>query len=354
MKKIRIALIGAGNIAGTHLTAYRALPNVEIAAICDIDPARLATTADKFGIANRYTDVREMLAAEQELDGADVCVWNCNHAACTIAALEAGLHVICEKPMAYNTAEAEEMLACAKRCGKLLMIGFVSRYSPEAFVVKDYIDKGYVGDIYYARARYVRRHGNPGGWFSDKSRSGGGPVIDLGVHVIDRARYLMGRPKPVSVYAATFDRLGRRDSLKTHVGWSPVGASAADVCDVEDFGTALIRFDNGAVIHLETSYSLNGVGESGLDLYGTKGGFSTGRDSLVLYTETNGYLSDIRIETKNLKLARSGFEAELCEFVEAIAAGKTDSENAEDGVAVMKILDAIYESAATGHEVIIK
>lgn len=353
MKKIRIALIGAGNIANTHLDAYRTLPNVEIAAICDIDEARLTTTADKYGIANRYTDVASMLAAERDLDGADVCVWNCNHASCTIAALNAGLHVICEKPMAYNTAEAKEMLECAKRNGKLLMIGFVSRYSAEATVVKDYIDKGYVGDIYYARARYVRRHGNPGGWFSDKARSGGGPVIDLGVHVIDRARYLMGRPKPVSVYAATFDKLGRRDHLKTGVGWTPVGASAADVCDVEDFGTALIRFDNGAVIHLETAYSLNGESDSGLDLYGTKGGFATGENRLVLYTEVNGYLSDIAIETKNLKLERISFAAELAEFVAAIESGNTDTANVEDGIAVMQILDAIYESAATGHEVTI-
>ena len=353
MKKIRIALIGAGNIANTHLDAYRTLPSVEIAAICDTDPARLATTADKYGIANRYTDVESMLAAERELDGADVCVWNCNHAACTIAALNAGLHVICEKPMAYNTKEAEEMLAAAKRNGKLLMIGFVSRYSPEAIVVKDYIDAGYLGDIYYARARYVRRHGNPGGWFSDKARSGGGPVIDLGVHVIDRARYLMGRPQPVSVFAATFDKLGRRDHLKTAVGWSPVGASPADVCDVEDLGTALIRFDNGAVISLETSYSLNGEADSGLDLYGTKGGFSTGKGRLTLYTEVNGYLSDIAIETKNLKLERSSFAAELAEFLESIASGNLNTDNAEDGIAVMKILDAIYESARTGHEVII-
>ena len=355
MKKIRIALIGAGNIANTHLDAYRALPNVEIAAICDIDESRLATTADKYGIANRYTGVESMLAAEKDLDGADVCVWNCNHAACTIAALEAGLNVLCEKPMAYNTAEATKMLECAKRNNKYLMIGFVSRYNPESIVVKDYIDKGFLGEIYYARAHYVRRHGNPGGWFSDKSRSGGGPVIDLGVHVIDRARFMMGRPKPISVYAATFDKLGRRDNLKTAVNWSPVGASPADICDVEDLGTALIRFDNGAVIQLETSYSLNceSASNNGLDLYGTKGGFSTGRGHLALYTEINDYMADVNIDIQRLKNSRSNFVAEMADFVDAIATGRTDTESAEDGVAVMQILDAIYESARTGHEVVI-
>lgn len=355
MKKVRIALIGAGNIANTHIDAYKQLNNVEIAAICDIDEERLNQTADKFGIANRYTSVEAMLEAEKDLDGADVCVWNCNHAKCTIAALNAGLHVLCEKPMAYTAKEAEEMLECAKKNKKLLMIGFVTRYAPETFVVKDYIDNGYVGDIYLAKAQYVRRHGNPGGWFSDRSRSGGGPVIDLGVHVIDRARYLMGRPMPVSVYAATFDMLGRRDHLKTNVGWIPKGATPEDVCDVEDYGVALIRFDNGSVIQLETSYSVNGDGAgNGLKLYGTKGGFTTGGSQLTLYTEVNDYLADIKIETKNLKNSRPMFVEEMALFVEAIEKGDISTDSAEDGVAVMKILDAIYESGETGHEVIIK
>lgn len=354
MKKVRIALIGAGNIANTHLDAYKELDNVEIAAICDIDEARLAETADKYGIANRYSSVEAMLAAEKDLDGADVCVWNCNHAKCTIAALNAGLHVLCEKPMAYTAEEAIEMQECAKKNNKLLMIGFVTRYSPETLVVKDYIDNGYVGEIYYAKAQYVRRHGNPGGWFSDKARSGGGPVIDLGVHVIDRARYLMGRPMPVSVYAATFNKLGRRDYLKTNVGWIPKGASPEDVCDVEDAGTAIIRFDNGAVIQLETSYSINGEGISGLNLYGTKGGFKTGKDKLTLYTNLNDYLTDASIDIKNLKNSKPMFTEEMSRFVDAIINNDVSTDSAEDGIIVMKILDAIYESAATGHEVIIK
>lgn len=354
MKKVRIAMIGAGNIANTHLDAYKGVANAEIAAICDIDAARLAETADKYGIKNRYDSVEALLAAEKDLDAADVCVWNCSHAACAIAALRAGLHVLCEKPMAYSAAQAEEMLKCAKEMGKLLMIGFVMRYDPETLVVKDYIDAGYTGEIYYAKAQYVRRHGNPGGWFSDKARSGGGPVIDLGVHVIDRSRYLMGRPKPVSVYAATFHKLGKRDHLKTNVGWRPKGASAADICDVEDAGTAIIRFDNGAVIQLETAYSINGTPVGGLDLYGEKGGFRMGKGALTLYTETNGYLTDMVIDTANLKNAVPQFQAEMQDFVNRVAAGDTDTANAEDGIAVMKILDAIYESAATEHEVIIE
>ena len=355
MKKVRIALIGAGNIANTHLAAYAKLGDkVEIAAICDINEERLNETADKFKIVNRYTSVEEMLEAEKELDGADVCVWNCNHAKCTIAALNAGLDVLCEKPMAYNTEEAIAMEEAAKKNGRLLMIGFVTRFAPDTLVVKDFIDKDYLGEIYYAKAQYVRRHGNPGGWFADKDRSGGGPVIDLGVHVIDRARYLMGKPMPVSVYAATFEKLGKRPNLKTTVGWMPKGASDADKCDVEDFGTALIRFDNGSVIQLECAYSINGEGVNGLDLYGTKGGFCTGREQLTLYTEMNDYLTDAVIDIKNLKNSRPMFEAEMEHFVDCVREGKPTDAGADDGIVVMKILDAIYESARTGHEVLIK
>ena len=354
MKKAKIALIGAGNIANVHLDAYSKLDNVTIAAICDINEERLNETADKFGIKNRYTSVEAMLSAEKELDAADVCVWNCNHAKCTIAALNAKLHVLCEKPMAYTAKEAEEMKAAAEKNGKMLMIGFVTRFDPEAIVVKDFIDNGYAGEIYYAKAQYVRRHGNPGGWFSDKARSGGGPVIDLGVHVIDRARYLMGRPMPVSVYAATFDKLGKRDYLKTNVGWMPKGASEKDICDVEDFATAIIRFDNGSVIQLETAYSINGEVNNGLDLYGTKAGFRTGRGKLTMFTEMNDYLADADITTNHLKNSRPMFEAEMEHFVDCVINGKETSANADDGVVVMKILDAIYESARTGHEVIIK
>lgn len=154
-------MVGAGNIARTHLDAYKKVKNAEVVAICDINPDRLAEAADSFGIANRYDSVEAMLAAEKDLDAADVCVWNCSRAACAIAALEAGLNVLCEKPMAYNASEAEEMLACAKKMGKLLMIGFVTRYDVETLVVKDYIEAGYVGEIYYAKAQYLRRQATP-------------------------------------------------------------------------------------------------------------------------------------------------------------------------------------------------
>ena len=132
MSKVKLAIIGAGNIANAHLEAYQKVADVEIYAACDINPARLNKTCDRFGIERRYTDVDTMLAELPELDAADVCVWNCNHAECSIKALNAGLHVLCEKPMAYTAKEAEAMKEAADRNGKLLMIGFVLRFSDDA------------------------------------------------------------------------------------------------------------------------------------------------------------------------------------------------------------------------------
>ena len=352
MKKIKIAMIGAGNIANTHLDSYAKVEGAEIYAVCDIDEARLNKTADKYNISRRYTDVDTMLAELPELDAADVCVWNCNHASCAIKALNAGLHVLCEKPMAYSANEAEEMQAAAEKNGKLLMIGFVLRFSDDARIAMDFIEKGYLGDIYYAKAQYVRRHGNPGGWFSDKSRSGGGPIIDLGVHVIDLTRYLMGKPKPVSVYAAASNRLGNRPHLHNSVGWKPENATDDDICDVEDFATALIRYDNGAVTFLETSYDINGEDIARRQLFGTKGGMDL-TDGVKIYGEYNDYIADINVSTKHLKNSQDLFVAEMAHFVDCVANGTPCRASAEDGIVVMKILDAIYESARTGHEVLL-
>lgn len=356
MAKIRIGLVGAGNIANTHLESYMKNNEAEIAAICDIDEARLKKTADRFGIEKRYTNIDDMLANEK-LDAADVCVWNCNHAECTIKALEAGLHVLCEKPMAYSAAEAEEMLATAKRVGKLLMVGFVCRFSNTTTVAKDFIDKGYLGEIYSAKAQYVRRHGAPGGWFCNKELAGGGPGIDIGVHPLDLTRYLMGNPMPVSVFAVTNDKLGKRDYLKTNVGWSPENAKPSDPFTVEDFATALIRYDNGAVVSLEATYSLNGEDSGKRQLFGTKGGLdvsSDTADSLMFYTTINDYIADAKIHTGNLKGGGNYFDKEMAHFVDCCLGRCECKAPAEDGVVVMKILDAIYESAKTGHEVTIK
>lgn len=357
MKKLRIGMIGAGNIAKTHLVSYSRNAYAEVVAICDINEATLNETADEYGIEKRFTSVDEMLKSV-ELDAADVCVWNCAHASCSIAALNAGLNVMCEKPMAMNAKEAQAMADAAKANNKLLMIGFVTRFSTQAQIAKDFIDNGELGEIYYAKASYIRRHGNPGGWFSDKARSGGGCVVDIGVHPLDLTRYLMGNPKPVSVSAFVTDRVrDEHKSLKTNVGWTPRGANPlTDTNDVEAAGTALITYEDGKATLLECSYDIHmdaSFDSTGRTIFGTKGAFNL--DKMMFYTDHNGFLVNTEIKDADLyKGSKDLFQNEIDHFVDCCMNGTECRAKAEDGVVVMKILDAIYESARIGKSVEIK
>jgi len=353
-KKIKVGVIGCGGIAGVHLSGYAQNPDVEIYALCDINEVPLKKRGEEYKVTRLFKDVHEMVKLP-ELDAVSVCTWNSAHAECTIAALEAGKHVLCEKPMAMNTKEAEAMKAAADKAGKLLMIGFVRRYGNDCALLKDFIDAGQFGEIYYAKATYLRRNGCPGGWFGDISRSGGGPLIDLGVHVIDLARYLMGGHKPVSIYGATFRKLGDRKGIKKGAGaWTLMsGASSKDIFDVEDMATALIRFDNGSVISVEASFSLNIEKDTGdIQLFGTKAGCKLD-PGVTIYNETNGYLTNLTFDRSTALNFDGLFEKEIDHYVSCVINGTPTISPAEDGVMLMKILDGIYESARTGHEVIL-
>lgn len=354
MSKIKIGIIGVGNIARLHLEAYKANEDCEIYAFCDINEERLHKMGEIHGVTRLYTDVNEMMAACPEIDAVSVCTWNCAHAACSIAALNAGKHVLCEKPMAMNAQEAIAMKEAAEKNNKLLMIGFVRRFGNDCAVVKDFADAGDFGDIYYAKTTYLRRAGSPGGWFGNKSLSGGGPLIDLGVHVIDLARYVAGNPKPVSVFGATFKKLGDRKNIKKVVKYVASSTGGEIKFDVEDMATALIRFDNGFVLSVEASFSLNIKNDIGtIELFGTKAGASLS-PSLEIFTEQHGHLTNISFNQSTALSFDCLFKDEINHFVSCLT-NKTDCISpAEDGVIIMKILDAIYKSAETGHEVEIK
>ena len=351
--KLKVAIIGCGSISNAHINAYMANPRVELYAFCDIDESILKTQAKIYKVDKTFTDLNEMLKLD-EIDAVSVCTSNAAHAKCSIAALNAGKHVLCEKPMAMNQDEAVLMKEAADRNHKLLMVGFVRRFGNDLAIVKDFVDNGYFGDIYYSKACYLRRHGSPGGWFGDKSLSGGGPLIDLGVHVIDFTRYVMGNPKPVSVYGATFEKLGNRNDVKSKVGYSSAGAKNHDVFNVEDLATALIRFDNGSVLSIEASFSLNTEKDKGcIEFFGTKAGAKLDPE-LKIYQNMNGYMANIDFATPTALSFDQLFETEINHFVSCLLDNAPCKSPAEDGVAIMSILDAIYESAKTGHEVIIK
>lgn len=351
-KKVKIGIIGTGNISHAHMVGYTALDNVEVYAACDLNEERVKAFAEKYGVKHTFTDYNEMLKLEG-LDAVSVCTWNNAHAPATIAALKAGKHVLCEKPMAMNAQQAEEMLQASKESGKLLMVGFVRRFGNDTKIFKDFIDNGRMGDIYFAKASYLRRCGNPGGWFSDIKRSGGGSLIDLGVHVIDLVRYLMGKPKAVSVTGATYSNIGPRAHIK---GLERYKASDySDYSDVEDMALAMIKFDNGAVLSVETSFSLNLKDDTGnIEIFGTKAGAKM-EPNLELYSEMDDYLVDITPRvTRDTDWFNAIFKNEIAHFVDCVANGTECLSPAEDGLELMKILDAVYESSRTGREVVIR
>ena len=349
---IKVGIIGVGSISNSHIQAYINNPNCEVCAFCDIDEKVLKAQSEKYNVKEIYTDYNEMLE-KADIDAVSVCAWNSEHAPATIAALNAKKHVLCEKPMSVNTQTAIEMQKAAEKNGKLLQIGFVRRHGNDMKIFNEFKDAGYFGEIYYGKATYIRRNGNPGGWFGDKSRSGGGPLIDLGVHVIDFMRYATGNPKAVSVYGATFHKLGDRNNLKTPKGYYSASHTENDICDVEDLASAMIRFDNGFVLSVEASFSLNTKEDQGrIEIFGTKGGAKL-EPEIELYSEDNGYMTNTTLCAKTSLDFSIIFQNEIDHFIDCIENGTKCIAPAEDGVEMMRILDAIYESAKTGHEVIL-
>lgn len=351
MKKFNVAIVGAGGIADVHIRAYRQNPEATLYALCDIDEKKLKEKGMKYGITRLYTDEKKMLSELPEIDVVDVCTWNSEHAPCAITAMQCGKDVFCEKPMATNPQDARKMAETAEKTGRKLMIGFVRRFGSDARVCKDFISADKLGEIYYAKVSYLRRNGNPGRWFCRKEISGGGPLIDLGVHMIDLARYLMGNPKPVSVYGATFDKIGARKNLKDGVKISLIDGSAEnDVFDVEDLATALVRFDNGAIMQVDASYNLNIKQDLNLiELYGVNGGISLS-PSFEYHGVTDGYLTDTTL-SNDKTFTEAAFGREISYFFNAIKNDTDISDIARDGIVATDIIDGIYRSAATRCEV---
>ena len=354
-KVMNVAIVGCGNISHSHMNAYRRNSNIKVIACADINYERAQNYAKDYNIPNAYGSIDELLENEPTLDAVSVCTWNNGHYECTMKALKAKKHVLCEKPMAMNATQAIEMMEEAKKQGKVLQVGFVKRFAKTTRVFQDFLETDTLGDIYLTKAIYTRRVGNPGGWFADKERSGGGPLIDLGVHVIDLSRYLMGMHKPVSVYGATFNKLGAKNNIKGITRYYAKDHTAESPCTVEDSAIAIVRFDNGAVLHVETSFTLNlKEGITTLQMFGDKGG-AVVEPKLEIYKDINDYMTNITpIVAYDYDIFAEMFGNQINHFYDCCINGAQCKAPAEDGVVLMQILDSIYESARTGHEVEIK
>ena len=338
MDTLRVGVIGLG-MGRHHVEGYQTHPQAEVVAIVDTDAARLEEIGNKYGIPGRYTSAEQMLGQE-ELDIVSIATPNVFHKPQAIAALEAGCHVLCEKPMAMSAQEAREMLAAARKADKRLMINFSYRFTEQSMALKQQVDAGVLGDIYYGRSIWHRRRWtrNLDSWFGRKALSGGGPLIDLGVHRLDLALWLMGYPRPVWILGGTYDPIG-----------SALAREQGSGMDVEDLAVGLIRFDNGAMLSIEASWNAN-ISERELmetRLLGTKGGLvqrnleETYKFEAELYVERNGAHFDMRLHSLNQPVHPAMYH-----LVDSILKGQPHLATGEEGALVMDILDGIYKSAA--------
>ncbi|KAA9005410.1 Gfo/Idh/MocA family oxidoreductase [Paenibacillus spiritus] len=353
---LRIGIIGCGGIAnGKHMPALKAIKEAQMVAFCDIVPERAEKAKSQFGDENAavYTDYRELLA-DGSIDVVHVCTPNISHAEISIAAMEAGKHVMCEKPMAKTTAEAQAMIDASKRTGRKLTIGYQNRFRADSQYLHTVCENGELGEIYYAKAKAIRRRAVPTwGVFLDEEAQGGGPLIDIGTHALDLTLWMMDNYKPKYVVGNAYHKLsGRKNAANAWGPWDP------EKFTVEDSAIGFITMENGATIVLEASWALNtlDVGEAKTTLHGTEGGADMEK-GLRINGEAHG-----RTYEKTIGLDAGGVDfydgagddpavAEARQWISSILDGTEPVVKPEQALIVTRILEAIYTSSETGQPV---
>ena len=347
-KKFRIGIIGCGGICQTHMEAYSHIPQAEIVACCDILPERLERMKEKWGIEKGYLDWKDMLKKEK-LDAVDICTPNGVHCAPVVDACNMGLHAMVEKPMAMNPAECEKMIAAAKKNNVQLAVGFQYRYHPNTDFLIRTREKGILGDIMFVKCQALRRRGIPNwGVFGQKELQGGGPMIDIGVHILETAHYMMGEPKPVAASGNVWTYFGNKKSnvVSAWPNWD------YKTYTVEDLAIGQLRFENGAILQIEASFvAFIEKDIMNFQVMGTKGGcswmppmvFEDRAGTMINYTPA--YLPE--------PTWTSGFVSKLQNWINACTKGTPMTAPGTEGMAVQKMLDGIYRSAEVGHEVTI-
>ena len=356
-RKLRVAVVGCGGIAnGKHLPAMKRNGHFEIVAFCDLIEERAQKAKEEYGTpASRiYTDYKELLEKEQDIEAVYVLTPNNAHAPVSIAAMEAGRNVMCEKPMAKTYAEAKAMVETAERTGKLLTIGYQGRYRADSSYLKSACQDGELGEIYYARAHAIRRRAVPTwGVFTDEEKQGGGPLIDIGTHALDLTLWMMNNYEPEMVVGSVYRKLA--DQVNTGNAW---GDWDPEQYTVEDSAFGFIRMKNGATINLEASWALNSldVRESQTTLCGTKGGADMQKGLRLNYVKHGRQC----VEEPDLNAGGVAFfdgasekpdDVEQRVFYNAIVRGEPLTVQPRQAMVVTQILEAIYEAGRTGKPV---
>lgn len=345
VERVSLGIIGTGWPGQQHARVMSAIPGAHLYACAELDETRRGEFEKSYAPEKCFSDYHELLQ-DRALHAVIICLPNFLHFPASLAALEAGKHVFCEKPPTMNAAEMKVLQEEATKRGLVYYFGRQFRFTPGMRAAKELVRQGRLGTIYHAKATWIRSRGIPsgiGGWFTEKKRSGGGALIDIGVHALDSVWYLMGAPRPVSVSAQVYRNFAHFVS--------------APVFDVEDAAFAFIRFDNGAVVHLETSWAGNlpddipqgqyfGREMNNSLIYGTKATLRL--KPLTLFEDQNGALETVDLDLPD---DRDSFEIQLANFVDAVRGRAEPINNAEQAFELMEMLDAIYLSSTTGREV---
>jgi len=337
----KTAIVGAGGISRAHLRALRGLDHVEVVGVADVVPGKAREYAEVYGIAHAFESVEDLVALPG-LDAVHVCTFNQAHRAPTVTALDAGLHVIVEKPMAARLDDATAMVEAARRNERLLMCAVKSRFSDDVMTAREICESGALGRIYYAETVAQRRRGIPGRTFISEATAGFGATADIGVYALDTALWLMGHPVPVSVSGITLTEIGFAGPPKrgVHWQWDP------GRLDVEEFGAGWIRFDNGAVLVLKSVWAMHmeSVGET--FVLGTEGGLQLS-PQLTLYKDTCGVLSDVKLRVEESP-PQVQFFREIEAFYQAIAHDLPSPLDPWEALMTNVVIQGLLDSARQG------
>lgn len=346
---LRVGVVGLGWAGETHIKSYIATPNVEVVAVADPRSERLQEIGKTYNIPHLYTNYEELIARD-DLDIVSVATPNHLHMPVAVGALQSGKHVLSEKPLARSLAEGEAMVKAATENRRVLKVAFNHRQRGDVQVLKSVIEQGGLGRVYHAKASWMRRNGIPGmgGWFTTREMAGGGPLIDLGVHVLDMALYLLNEPEVVAVSAATYAELGPR-------GRGSRGDRTASIYEVEDLATAFVRLADGVTLLLEASWAVYGRhnDDFGVALYGTEGGAEIDiknydwQNTLRIFTDTGGVPAEVHPQVYR----GEGHVAVVRDFINVIRGGDWSNHVGREGLRRTQIIEACYQSAQQGREV---
>ncbi len=334
MSKTKIVIVGLGGIAQiAHLPVLSKMADVEITGVCDIDKGKTKFIADKYNIKNSYTDYEKMFK-ELEADCAVVTTPTNLHKDVAVAGIESGFNVLVEKPLVRNAVEGEKILESAKKNKKILMVGMNNRFRPDFMMQRSFISGKELGEVFYIKTGFIRRRSTVEKWALDKSLSGGGVFMDLGIVVLDIALWLLKFPKIKSVSAVNYNR-----TFKT----------------VEDTSIVFLRFVNGSTVSIEASWSL--LRENDMfycNVYGTEG--STSINPLRIYKKMHGTLVNVtplKLE-KPANIFKRSYEYELQHFFNSVRTGRPVVSDGEEALSRQRIIDTVYKSAKSGKEIFFK